>query len=98
MPWKVAITVLSESKVIVQTPVPEHPPDQPVKVEPEAGEEARVMVAPLATVAVQVEPQLMPAGVEVTDPLPLLVFDKLTLKLCVATGVNTTGLESALSP
>lgn len=96
-PAKVAVTVLSESIVTVQEPVPEHPPpDQPVKVEPDAGVAARIAVAPLVTFAVQVEPQLMPAGEEVTVPLPVPLL--LTLKLCVAAGMNTTGLETVLSP
>lgn len=96
-PAKVAVTVLSESIVTVQEPVPEHPPpDQPVKVEPDAGVAARITVAPLVTFAVQVEPQLMPAGEEVTVPLPVPLL--LTLKLCVAAGMNTTGLEAVLSP
>ena len=60
-------------------PVPEHAPDHPVNVEPEAGVAVKITVAPLVTVAAQVEPQLIPAGDDVTDPLPFTVPTTLTL-------------------
>jgi len=50
--------------------VPVQAPLQPVKVPPLAD---RVTVLPLAKLALQVEPQLMPLGVEVTVPVPDLV-------------------------
>jgi hypothetical protein len=51
--------------------VPEHPPpDHPWKVNPAAGFALRVTVAPSLKLALQVEPQLMPEGAEVTWPVP----------------------------
>src|SRR5207253_3581355 len=53
-------------------PVPEQPPPaQPVKVEPAAGVAVNVTVVPLAKLAEQVAPQLIPAGELVTVPLPV---------------------------
>ena len=56
----------------VQLPVPEQPlPDQPAKVEPEAAEAVSLTLVPEEKLLVQVEPQLMPDGLEVTVPLPV---------------------------
>ncbi len=43
---KAAMTVLSESIVIEHSPVPEHAPDQPVNVDPDAGTAVRVTPIP----------------------------------------------------
>ena len=51
---------------------PEHAPDQPVKVALPPGVAARVTVLPLVNVAVQVGPQLIPEGLLVTVPVPLM--------------------------
>ena len=94
-----AVTVLSESIVTVQEPVPEHAPDQPVKMAPDAGVAVRLTVTPLVTAAIQVEPQLIPAGDEVTVQLPLLGLDMLTLNVYVPAGVMTgVWLDGLLSP
>jgi hypothetical protein len=55
--------------------VPEHPPDQPTKVLPVAGTAVSVTVVPEMNVPVHVDPQLIPAGVDVTvpDPVPARV-------------------------
>jgi hypothetical protein len=45
-------------------------PDQPVNDEPPAADAVSVTAVPALNVAVQVEPQLMPAGLEVTVPVP----------------------------
>src|SRR5207249_6592909 len=69
---KVAVTVVAALRVTVQVPVPEHPPPlQPVKVEPAAGVAVNVTAVPLAKLAVQVAPQLIPTGALVTVPLPV---------------------------
>ena len=70
---KVAVTVLLPSIVTWQVvDVPEQtPPDQPVKVESVSGVAVRVTPVPLAKDALQVGPQLIPLGAEVTVPLPL---------------------------
>jgi hypothetical protein len=64
--------------VTAQDPVPEQAPDQPAKVEPPTGDAVKVTTAPAVKVPVQVAPQLMPAGFEVTDPVPepLLVSER----------------------
>ncbi len=54
--------------------VPEQSPDQPVKIEPVAAVAVSVTVAPSPKEALQVPPQLMPAGVDATVPLPAPVL------------------------
>src|SRR2546428_670248 len=68
---KVAVTVVAAESVTVQAPVPEQPPPvQPPKVEPAAGAAVSVTAVPLAKLAAQVAPQVMPAGLLVTVPVP----------------------------
>src|SRR5438094_475470 len=68
---KVAVTVVAAETVTTHDPVPEQPPPlQPVKVEPTAGAAVSVTAVPLAKLAAQVAPQVMPAGELVTVPLP----------------------------
>ena len=82
-----AVTVVDAARVTVQLPVPLQPPPlQPVNVEPVDGTAPSVIVLPALNGAVQVAPQAMPAGVEVTvpAPLPALLTDSatwLTVKL-----------------
>src|SRR5947209_2953042 len=58
---KLAVTVVAAESVTVQVPVPEQPPPlQPVKVEPAAGVAVSVTTVPLAKLAEQVAPQLIP--------------------------------------
>ena len=83
--------------VTTHVPVPEHPPpDHPLKVEPDAAVAVRVTVEPAVTEAVQIEPQLMPDGDEVTVPLPVPFL--LTVKLCVAAGIDDTWPDAGPSP
>ena len=76
---KVAVTLLAADIVTVQLPVPEQEPLQPPKVEPEAADAVNLTLVPELKLLVQVEPQLMPEGLEVTVPLPVpdLTTDKL---------------------
>ena len=67
----VAVTLVLALTVTVQVAVPVQAPDQPAKVEPEEGVAVRVTEVPLLKVAAQVEPQLIPAGVLVTVPVPV---------------------------
>lgn len=68
---KVAVTVVAAVIVTVQVPVPVQPPPlQPAKVEPDACTAVSVTGEPWAKEAAQVAPQLMPAGEEVTVPVP----------------------------
>jgi hypothetical protein len=60
--------------VKLQVPVPEQAPLQPENTDdPDAGEAVRVIAVPLLKFAVQVVPQLMPAGALVTEPVPVKV-------------------------
>jgi hypothetical protein len=64
---KVAVTALSLSMVTTQVPVPLHEaPLHPVKMYPDAAVAVRVTV--VEKLALQVDPQLMPAGELVTVP------------------------------
>jgi hypothetical protein len=56
--------------VTAQDAVPEQTPDQPAKVEPPTGDAVKVTSAPTVKFPVQVAPQVMPAGLEVTVPAP----------------------------
>jgi len=79
---------------IVTEPLLQPLPDQPAKVEPKAGVAVKVTAVPLLRVAEQLLPQLMPAGLLVTVPLPvpalatvrvkLEVFETVTVTLCTA--------------
>ena len=60
-------------------PVPEHAPDHPAKADPEAGEAVSVTVVFWSNVALQVEPQLIPAGELTTVPTPVPASDRLNL-------------------
>ena len=60
--------------VTEQVEVPVQAPDQPVKVEPRAGEAERVTSVPCAKEAEQVVPQEMPRGEDVTVPEPVPPF------------------------
>src|SRR5213596_1955879 len=66
----------------MQGPVPEQPlPLQPPKVEPAAGAAVSVTAVPLAKLAEQVAPQVIPAGELVTVPLPLPALLTVSAKL-----------------
>ena len=73
---KVAVTLRASVIKTVHVLVPVQSPLQPLNVESAAGVAVRVMVVRLVIVAVQVVPQLMLAGVEVTVPFPVLVTVK----------------------
>src|SRR5437879_11871954 len=63
MSVNVPVTVVAALRVTVQAPGPEQPPPvQPLKVEPPAGAAVSVTAVPLAKLAAQVAPQVMPAG------------------------------------
>lgn len=57
--------------------VPLHAPLQPEKVEPAEAMADRVTVVPDAKEALQVLPQLMPDGLDVTVPLPVPALETL---------------------
>ena len=69
---KVAVTEWAASIVTMQVPVPEQPaPVQPVKSAPTSGVAVRVTTVPNAKSFVHVDPQSIPAGLEVTEPVPV---------------------------
>jgi hypothetical protein len=81
--WQVAVAVDDGNEniafsfvlvfiVSVQRPVPlQPPPSQPVNVEPAAAWAVRVTLVPTTNDAEQVGPHEIPAGSEVTEPLPI---------------------------
>src|SRR5207244_3221624 len=69
---KAASTLVSEARVKVQLVEElEHPPVNPEKLEPESGTAVSVMLVPAANSVEQLAPQLIPAGLEVTVPVPV---------------------------
>src|SRR5947199_8595665 len=61
--------------------MPEQPPPlQPPKVEPAAGAAVSVTAVPLAKLAAQVAPQVMPAGLLVTVPAPVPALETVRVK------------------
>ena len=71
----VAVTLVAEKMLKLHEAVPLHGPAlHPVKVDPLAGVAVRVMLAPLTKLALhEAAGQLIPAGLEVTSPVPLTV-------------------------
>ena len=85
----VAPTLRAWLMLTVQDPAPLQAPLQPAKVEPASGMASRVTLAPLVKLALQIVPQLMPAGLEATIPVPVPFFVTLSeWTLGSATGAN----------
>ncbi len=71
---KSAVTDCADDIVTTQEPVPEHAPPQPLKADAlEVGVAVSVTEVPLSKFAVQLAPQVMPAGELDTDPEPVPV-------------------------
>jgi hypothetical protein len=71
------MTALLKFNLTVQVDeVPEHEPDQPENVEPEAGDAVRVTVVPEVTEVEQVEPQLIGPPDTVPEPVPDFVTER----------------------
>jgi hypothetical protein len=87
--------------VTVHVPVPKHPPpDQPVNVDPKTADAVRVTVSPLTNVSAQSKPQLMPAGVLVTEPnpVPALLTVRLNRNRNSAATVRSSFMEITQPP
>ena len=67
----VAVTDLGPSTVMFAVPVPVASPLQPVKSEWAAGVAVKVTLAPFSKLLKQFAPQLIPAGLLTTVPVPL---------------------------
>jgi len=68
----VAVTEVALVRVTTHVLVPEQPPpDHPPNAEPAFAVAVSVTAVPLAKLAVHVVPQVMPAGVLLTDPAPV---------------------------
>jgi hypothetical protein len=82
----VAVTETLALAVMTHAPVPEQaPPDHPEKTFPDAGVAVSVTTVPAATVVVQLVPQSMAVGDEVTVPEPLVLTMKLGWSVAPAT-------------
>jgi len=68
---KVAVALLAAVIVTAHVPVPLQAPDHPVKVDEAFGVAVRITDAPAVNELEQVVPQDIPAGAEVTVPLPV---------------------------
>jgi hypothetical protein len=68
--------------VTEQLPVPEHAPDQPVKVELADAVAVNITSVPSLYASLQSEPQLMPVGLLVTVPLPVPAFVTVRVYCC----------------
>lgn len=69
----VALTIVGALRVGVQGPLPLQAPPQPVKTQPAAGAGFSVTLVPVSNEAEHVGAQEMPAGLDVTEPEPLVV-------------------------
>jgi hypothetical protein len=79
----------------VHVPVPVHAPVHPVNTELAPGLAVSVTDVPTVKLALHVSPQLMPAGVLVTVPVP--VPDFVTVSCTVAGGGGAEALKVAVT-
>jgi hypothetical protein len=95
----VKVAVTEAAAVTAHVPVPEHAPLQPAKVEPAAGAAVRVTAVPGVKDCAQLAPQLIPAGVLVTVPVPvpLLVTDSVQVVPPVADPLTAREMLSPLA-
>lgn len=92
---KLAVTLLAAVIGTTQGAVPVQPlPDHPSNVEPVLGEAVNVTFSPALKPALQVAPQLMPAGLEVTVPAPLPAL--VIVSVCWMVNVAVTALAAVI--
>ena len=85
---KVAVTDDAAERVTLQVLVPLHAPDHPAKLAPASGIAVSTMAVPLAKFALHVVPQSIPAGLLVTEPVPVPVFCTVSAKFVTGAGLN----------
>src|SRR6195952_3577163 len=88
----VAVTDLATVSETLQVAVPLQAPLQPVKLEPAAATAVSVTDAPLTKLNWHVTPQSMPAGLLVTEPLPVPPFATVS---CTGRSVNVAVTDLA---
>ncbi len=90
----VAVTARVSFTVTVQAPGPEHAPAQETKAEPGAAVGVRFTSVGASKKAEQIVPQSIPAGVEVTVPLP--VPARLTVRVARLMRIRALSRETAV--
>ena len=75
----VAVLLVLDDRVMLQSAVPVQPPLQPMNVKPVSGLARSVTAVPATKLNEQLVPQLIPEGVLVTVPLPVLETERLTV-------------------
>ena len=93
---KVAVTALAAVNDTVQVLVPLHAPLQPANIEPLAAAAVSVTEVPLAKLEVQVLPQLMPDGDDVTVPVPVPAFVTLSANVDELLNVAVTARAAVI--
>ena len=94
---KVAVTALAALMVTEHVPVPVQAPDQLANAEPVPAAAVSVTTVPLAKLAPQVVPQLIPAGLLVTVPVPVPAFVTVNAKVVVVVlNVAVTALAAVI--
>ena len=94
---KLAVMLLAAFIVTTHDPVPVQAPPQPVKLEPLTGVALKVTLEALLKVAVQVVPQLMPAEVLETAPVPVPFLVMVSANVVGAIRLNVAVTDFAAS-
>ncbi len=85
---KVAVTLVAEFTVTLHVPVPVQAPPQPVNAIPASGAAVRITGVPAVNENEHVAPQLIPAGLLVTVPVPVPNFETVSASCGVKVAVT----------